>query len=322
MANKYIYNIDDSMLNELAGDIYKLYNMPEIVNYVHNGRPIPNKYKKLLERNISSIYSNINGYISLQNLLSNTLKYCFTKPTNKNTQETKQLKETIMRIKININQIKQTTPNSPDILIKEKEIGMFNKKIDESNNAIENNNSIKTKYVNVVETSYNILLRKDNFPKYFYIEICNRLGVKINFEEHFIRDYNNERITVKDGVIKKEFTNEIDKEDAMIYRQQFKKKSFYVPPCFRKDEIKEEIKEEQEDIIEESQEDKNIIKQENTDINLIIPTNVINKPLGIWNNKPKIITETENNISININQDNNTNQENNDEHDDDDWSKY
>jgi len=331
MANKYIYNIDDQILNELADDIYKLYNMPDIVNYVHNGRPIPTKYERILERNISSIYSNIDGYISLQKLLSNTLKYCFTKPTNKNTQETKQLKETIMRIKISINQLKQISSDSPEILIKENEINMINKKIEESNNTIENNNIIKNKYVNIAEASYNILLRKDNFPKYFYINICNKLGVRINFEEHFIRDYNNERISVKNGVIKKEFTNDIDKEDAMIYKQQYKKKSMYVPPCFRKEEDKhkETIKEEnkEENILESYDSSKEINKE---DISIIPVISKPNKVLGTWAKKPNIISDNNNNNDdnndVNISQSQTISLcnplNNNNSDDDDDWSKY
>ena len=295
MANKYTFNITDSMLAELAQDIANLYKMKDIVNYVHNGKNIPIKYEKLIERPISGIYSNITGYISLQKLLINTLRYCFTKPTNKNTQETKQLRETIMRIKININQLKQVNPSSPEITLKEKEIELINKKIEDSNNTIENNNNIKNKYVNVAESAYNILLRKDNFPQYFYIEICNKLGVRINYEEHFIRDYNNERISVVDGIIKKEFTNDIDRENAMINKKT-NQKARYVPPCFRQQTQEENIKEESIES-EEEVEEKEFFPTLNKN------TSFNSKPLitSIWSNKPNIKEVIREEVKENIN---------------------
>ena len=138
MATRYTHQVTDAMILDLASDIKNLYNMKEIVNYTYNGKPIPAKYEKLFDRPISSIYSNITGFISLQKLLTNTIRYCYTTQTNKNTVETKQLRETIMRIKININQIKQTKPDSPEIALREKEIELLNKKIEDSNNTIEN----------------------------------------------------------------------------------------------------------------------------------------------------------------------------------------
>ena len=312
MANKYTFNITDAMLKELAQDIYSLYNMKEIVNYVHNGKNIPIKYEKLLERPISSVYSNIAGYISLEKLLANTLRYCFTKPTNKNTQETKQLRETIMRIKISINQIKELNPNSPEIPLKEKEIELINKKIEVSNNTIENNNNIKNKYVNIAEAAYNILLRKDNFPQYFYIEICNKLGVYINYNEHFIRDYNNERISVVDGVIKKEFTNDVDRENAIINKRP-NQKAKYIPPCFRQQKIKEEIVE--SDNEEEQYNDEKIVE------NFPSITKTNNKVnIGIWTNKPKIFEEIKSDcVLININTIVKENKDTNDTNDTDAW---
>lgn len=286
MANKaYSFNISDDTLSELALDIKKLYRNKDIVNYIHNGRPLPAKYTKLLERPISSIYSNIDGYISLQRLLTNTLQYCFTKPTNKNTVEVKQIKETIDRLKLLINNLKSKDPTSAEIEQRENEIKLLNKKIEDSNNVIENNNSIKNKYVDVAETVYNILLRKDSYPQYFYTEVCKKLGIRINFEQHFIRDYGNQRFSVKDGEIKKEFTNKIDEEDALIYAKSHKSK--YIPPCFRKpeEEKKEVVINEKKEITKvatplelfpELKSEQNIKKQQH---------------LGVWGKKPNLIVE-------------------------------
>jgi hypothetical protein len=320
MATKYTFNISDSMIYELSRDIYNLYQMKDIVNYIHNGKSIPFKYEKLIERPISGIYSNIDGHISLQKLLTNTLRYCYTKPTNKNTQETKQLRETIMRIKLSINQLKQTNPTSPEILLKENEIELLNKKIEDCNNTIDNNNNIKNKYVNVAEATYNILIRKDNFPKYLYIEICNKLGVKINYEEHFIREYDNERISVIGGVIKKEYTNELDKEDAMIYKKSHQKATRYVPPCFRQEKTEESKQQDDEEINTEE------INQKEVEVEKF-PVLIHNKNIGtsisnsnVWNNKPKIIKEIQNNQIYNISELNITKTQTID--DEDDWSKY
>ena len=156
MTIRYTHHVTDAMLTELATDIKALYSMKEIVNYVYNGKPLPPKYEKIIERSISGIYSNISGYISLQKLLTNTLRYCFTTQTNKNTVETKQLRETIMRIKLNINQLKQINPDAPEIAIREKEIELLNKKIEASNNNIENN-----KYIAYVKLSNDIVLKKN-----------------------------------------------------------------------------------------------------------------------------------------------------------------
>lgn len=307
MTNKaYSFNIFDDTLNELALDVKKLYRNKDIVNYIHNGRPLPAKYAKLLDRPISSIYSNIDGYISLQRLLTNTLQYCFTKPTNKNTVEVKQIKETIDRLKLLINNLKSTNSTSTEIEQRNNEIKLLNKKIEDLNNVIENNNSIKNKYVDVAETVYNILLRKDNYPQYFYTEVCKKLGVRINFEQHFVRDYGNQRFSVKDGEIKKEFTNKIDEEDAMIYAKSYKSK--YIPPCFRKPE-----EENKEVVINKKIE---ITKEEDFKTENIKVLNLVElfpelkseqnikkqQHLGVWEKKPNLIVEeNKNEVEVNKN---------------------
>jgi Rieske Fe-S protein len=220
-----------------------------------------------------------------------------------------------MRIKININQLKQVNPTSSEITLKEKEIELINKKIEDSNNTIENNNNIKNKYVNVAESAYNILLRKDNFPQYFYIEICNKLGVRINYEEHFIRDYNNERISVVDGVIKKEFTNDIDRDNAMINKKT-NQKARYVPPCFRQQTQEENIKEESIESEEEVEE----VEEKESFPTLNKNTSFNSKPLitSIWSNKPNIKEVVKEEVKENINTVN-TNYLHESNNDEDNW---
>ena len=75
MAKTTYYNVDESAIYDLAKEVVSLYKIKDITTYINDGKPIPPKYSKLIERPISSIYSNINGYISLQTLLSNTIKY-------------------------------------------------------------------------------------------------------------------------------------------------------------------------------------------------------------------------------------------------------
>ena len=331
MTIRYTHHVTDAMLTELATDIKALYSMKEIVNYVYNGKPLPPKYEKIIERPISGIYSEIKGHISLQKLLTNTLRYCFTTQTNKNTVETKQLRETIMRIKLNINQLKQINPDAPEIAIREKEIELLNKKIEASNNNIENNNSIKNKYVNVAEASYNILLRKDNFPQYFYLEICNKLGVRINEREHFIRDYEGERYSIQDGVLKKEYTSDVAKEVAMIHqRSNQTRQKRYVPPCFRQPETPVEVQQEESKEEESEEEYSDSEDKKQIDNFPTLGNNLTNQKQSIWNNKPKTITESVsvivptnelvNNIDFNLNKKENKDDED-DEDDEDDWSK-
>ena len=166
----------------------------------------------------------------------------------------------------------------------------INKKIEDSNNTIENNNSIKNKYVNVAEASYNILLRKDNFPQYFYLEICNRLGVRINEREHFIRDFEGERYGIQNGVLKKEFITEDAKEAAMIHQKsnQSRQQKRYVPPCFRQ--------EVQEVLTQENKEDQDINQDKDDSEQVesfpqLTNTNVVNIKHSVWNNKPNIKSE-------------------------------
>ena len=302
MAKNYYYNIDDNAMYELAKDVVSLYRNKEIVNYIHDGKPFHPKYEKLIERPITSIYSNIDGYISLQKILSNAIKYSFSKPTIKNTTNLKALKETHDRLLTQFKILEQNKSsenfNDNEYKMKQKELEMITAQID---NMVSNNDvttSKKTRYLKIAEEAYNLLLRKDNVPKYFYIEVCKKLGVRINYEEHFIRENDNERISISNGVIKKDFKNKIDEEEQEIYKKQ--NKGRYIPPAFRKQEEIKIIKEENND--EENTEIiKPIIKQvtkEEIKVENIIPEFKSTKPinLGVWSKKSTAVyTPVENN---------------------------
>jgi len=304
MAKNYYYNLDDNAMYELAKDVANLYRNKEIVNYIHDGKPFHPKYEKLIERPITSIYSNIDGYISLQKILSNTIKYSFSKPTIKNTTNLKALKETQDRLLTQFKILEQnkSLENFDDnqYKMKQKELEMLTTQI---NNMMTNNDDTtnkKTRYLKIAEEAYNLLLRKDNVPKYFYIEVCKKLGVRINYEEHFIRENDNERISISNGVIKKDFKNKIDEEEQEIYKKQ--NKGRYIPPAFRKqDEIKI-IKEEDDEITETiKQETKEETKEEIKVENIIPefkPTNSVN--LGVWGKKSTAIYAPVQNNKITI----------------------
>jgi hypothetical protein len=78
--NKYYENTD---LVHLADKIKGLYNNPEITNYVHNGKKVPPKFEKLIER--SFLCSNIEGEKSLKTILTNAIRYSFNQTIKLNT---------------------------------------------------------------------------------------------------------------------------------------------------------------------------------------------------------------------------------------------
>ena len=77
---------DNNDLIKLAEKVRDLYKNKDIINYVHNGKRIPPKYEKLIERKISC--SNVAGEKSLQTVLTNAIKFSFGNPvTPKKTDE-------------------------------------------------------------------------------------------------------------------------------------------------------------------------------------------------------------------------------------------
>jgi hypothetical protein len=99
-------NID---LIKLADRVVKeLYQNKEIYNYVHNGKQVPVKYEKMIQRPIQC--SNIDNYKSLQTILTNAIRYSFNQNTQLNTtiaHEYRTYRETCERNKVILSSLKK-----------------------------------------------------------------------------------------------------------------------------------------------------------------------------------------------------------------------
>ena len=76
MANNNSYFVTDKELDELGKKIVSdLYGNRDILELKNNGRQLSGNLSALVERNISGIYSNIQGHRSLQNVLISAIRY-------------------------------------------------------------------------------------------------------------------------------------------------------------------------------------------------------------------------------------------------------
>jgi hypothetical protein len=166
---------DNSDLVNLAEKVKDLYKNPEIANYVHNGKKLPIKYKRLFERSL--VCSNIQGEKSLYVILSNAIKYSFSQAIQlNNSTELRMYRETSERCKLVLASYKRKLElgdksMSEEIEKKEEEIKLIQKKIDEIATQSTLKPEINKNILNTAEESYNILLRTDKTPYYFYLEI-------------------------------------------------------------------------------------------------------------------------------------------------------
>jgi hypothetical protein len=261
--NTYYENSD---LIRLADKVKDFYNNPEIVNYVHNGKKIPVKYERMLERSL--MCSNIQGEKSLYVILSNAIKYSFLQSIQlNNTTELRMYRETSERCKLLLASYKRKYELGDKSIIseiekKEEEIKMIQTKIDEIATQTSLKPEINKNILNTAEESYLLLLRSDKTPYYFYLEICKKLGKRVNLDQLFpgFRDINNKNNNKK---FKKENKDDSDDEDYRNYLEMNVKKSSYVAPAFRKDNLQDKLSR-VDNIIkkEEEEENKIIIKKE------------------------------------------------------------
>ena len=234
-------NID---LINLADKVVKeLYRNKDIYNYVHNGKQIPVKYEKIIQRPIQC--SNIDNYKSLQTILTNAIRYSFNQNTQLNTtiaHEYRIYRETCERNKITLLSLKKKKSlgdKSVDIDIdidiekKEKEIKLLQSKIDEIANITNTKPEFNKNILTLAEEAYLLLIRIDKTPYYFYAEICKKLGIRVNLDQQFpgFREKDKE----KDKRKRKEDDDE--NEDYRNFLDMNVKKGVYVPPSLRKDII-------------------------------------------------------------------------------------
>lgn len=287
--NKYYENID---LIHLADKVKDLYNNSEIVNYVHNGKKIPPKYEKLVERNF--LCSNIEGEKSLKYILTNAIRYSFNQTIKLNTSnEIRVYRETCERSKLQLSSFVRRKQNGElisveDIEKKEEEIKLLEKKIGEIATQSALKPEINKNILTTAEEVYNLLLRSDKTPCYFYLEVCRKLGHRVNLDQLFpgFRD--------KDTSNYKKKTQDADDEDYKNYMDMNVKKSMYVPPAFRKEDKKDIKVSRVENLMkrdEHSEQPSQYVEQ--TTIveypSLTVPT-IQKKPMGAWATNKLVIT--------------------------------
>jgi len=286
-------NID---LIKLADRVVKeLYRNKDIYNYVHNGKQIPVKYEKIIQRPIHC--SNIDNYKSLQTILTNAIRYSFNQNTQLNTtiaHEYRIYRETCERNKISLLSLKKKKSlgdKSIDIDIdiekKEKEIKLLQSKIDEIANITNTKPEFNKNILTLAEEAYLLLIRIDKTPYYFYGEICKKLGLRVNLDQQFpgFRDKD------KDKYKQKRKEDDVENEDYRNFLDMNVKKGVYVPPSFRKDTIVDDKV--------------NNINKLNTSLkkdlsneeafpelsNLNLATNGVNLATNMWAKKPNIIPD-------------------------------
>lgn len=297
---------DNSDLLRLAEKVKEFYNNPEIYNYVHNGKKIPGKYEKLLERKL--VCSNIQGYKSLHTVLSNAIKYSFCQTIKLNTSNDLRIyRETCERTKMVLMSLERRKQNGEkgldeDIEKKKEEIKLLETQI----NDVASQRALKPEFNKNILTSaeeiFNLFLRTDKTPYYFYLEICKKFNIRVNLDQLFsgFRDKDN-IVNVKK---KQEENNDEEDVDYQNFREMNIKKTTYVPPAFRKNDKqdikltrvesimkKEQDTEETETEPIKKEEKPQEIKELFPSLNSSAPVTTNKLNVGAWGKKPNIIIE-------------------------------
>jgi hypothetical protein len=227
MANNS-YFMTDKEIDEVAKKIVSdLYSNREITEMKFNGRQLTGQLGNLIERNISTIYSNIKDNKSLQHVLINAFRYSVLIEKNAILEaEIKKVRDACDRRKnMLLVQEKKLTIDPDNDSIK-KEIEKIKTEINLLENQIEilgKNSSeppqAKKNILELAKKAYKMLLRSDKTSEKLYVGVCKALNVKIE-DSHFgynvYNVYNNYQNNYKPYYNRFENTEE--------------KKDIYVPP--------------------------------------------------------------------------------------------
>lgn len=193
MANNNSYFITDKELDELGKKIViDLYNNKDIVDLKNNGRQLTGNLAFLVERNLSGIYSNISGHKSLQNILTNAIRFSVLIEKNMALdEEFKKIREATERRKnmLNIYSRKLSDDKDNETLITNitkitDEIKLLEIKLNEIAEKNSEPPTIKKNILELAKKSYKLLLRNDKTAEKLYTSVCTQLGVKLE-PDHF-----------------------------------------------------------------------------------------------------------------------------------------
>lgn len=192
MSNPNSYFLTDKDLDDIAKKVVsELYSNKDILELKNNGRTISGVLGAIVDRDISSIYSNIDGHKGLQSVLRNSIRFAIL--TEKNTQneaEFKKIREACERRKNMLTILNRKYENDPTEIIEneiektKEEVSLLESQLNEIASKHTDKPEIKKNILNLAKKAYGILLRSDKTSEKFYIAICKHLNVKIP-KEHF-----------------------------------------------------------------------------------------------------------------------------------------
>ena len=202
MATNNSYFTTDKDIDEIGKKIVtELYNNKEINDLKNNGRPLTGMLSTLVDRQISSIYSNINEYKSLQTILTNAIRFSVLIEKNSILDaEFKKLREASDRRKNMLLVLERKLQNDKKNETIESDIEKTKdeiKLLDEQLNIIANKNSepptIKRSILELAKSAYKLLLRTDKTSEKLYLSVCKNLNVKVenNHFGYYSNNYNN-----------------------------------------------------------------------------------------------------------------------------------
>lgn len=192
MSKPNSYFLTDRDLNEIAKKVVSdLYSNTDILDLKYNGRMLGGVLGTIVDRDISGIYSNIDGHKSLQSVLCNSIRFAVL--TEKNTQNDttfKKIREACERRKNMLNILNRKYENEQSDIIQneiektKEEILLLETQLNEIASKNTEKPEIKKNILEIAKKAYGILLRGDKTSEKFYIAICKHLNVKIS-KDHF-----------------------------------------------------------------------------------------------------------------------------------------
>jgi hypothetical protein len=224
MANNS-YFMTDKEIDEVAKKIVlDLYTNREITEMKFNGRQLTGQLGSLIERSISTIYSNIKDNKSLQHVLVNAMRYSILIEKNAILEaEIKKVRDACDRRKnmLLVQEKKLTT--EPDNNAVKIEIEKIKTEIDLLEHQVEilgKNNSepptAKKNILDLAKKSYKMLLRCDKTSEKLYVGVCKALNVKIEDSHFGYNVYNNFQYNYNYKPYHNRFENTEEKKDIYV----------------------------------------------------------------------------------------------------------
>jgi hypothetical protein len=236
--SKNSYFVNDSQIADMSRRVVEnFFKNDKIAKYKHNGRKLTGNIGILVNRPISSIYSNIEGHIPLNVILLNAIHFSiFTNPNATQEAEFKPIREATERKK---NQLaflerkkkKNEEAGGEDELTQleiektQMEIQVLEEKLSQIASAA-GPPIVNSAILNLAKRVYEILLRADRTSQNLYVEICRNLGITVNIYERFFDK------SIDDQKLEK--SRQQSQEQYRPPRTPFKQeKGTYVPPALQ-----------------------------------------------------------------------------------------